>query len=86
MDVIADITPEILIIGFTMGFMELVKRYLNLPKEIWWLLIICMAVGFNYLMGLVGITAVSLEEAVKLGFVTSGLHGLGKAALERKGS
>lgn len=80
--VFSDITIQVLVLGLTMAVVEVLKTYLNFPKFLLWIPVIGLSVGFNYVLGLAGFEALAMVDAIKLGFVTSGLYGLGKAALE----
>lgn len=82
MDFLADITIDVLIIGFTMATIELIKSYLNIPQAFWWILVVGFAVGYNYLFGLIGVENLLLIDAIKIGFVSSGLYGLGKPVIQ----
>lgn len=76
MELISEVTPYILVTGFTMATVEAIKHYINIPKPLLWIPVVGFSVGINYLLTYIGVEAVTLEEAIKLGFVSGGVYGL----------
>ncbi len=75
---------DVIIIGIVMAFMELAKKYINIPKEAYFLPILILAAGLNYLNAYFfnGVApADAVLEGIKLGAAAAGIFGLGKAAL-----
>jgi len=81
MDIIMDVTPVVMVMGLTSFIMEMIKPYL--PAKLYPLPILILPVAVNYLIGLVGLESLEVAEAIKWGFVTSGMYGLGKKFIEK---
>ena len=76
---------DVLIIGLVMAIMELVKKYLPIPKEAFFIPVIVLAAAFNavnaYYLGEGILLVDAVAEGIKLGAAAAGIFGLGKAAL-----
>jgi hypothetical protein len=77
-NVLLELTPQVLVLVFTVGTVEILKTYLHIPQTLLWIPVIALAIGFNYLVGVLGMDALPLYDAVKLGVISSGLYGLTK--------
>jgi len=80
--VFSDITAQVVVLGLTMAVVEVLKTYVRFPKSLLWIPVLGLSVGFNYLLGIIGFDVLTMVDAVKLGFVTSGLYGLSKPIIE----
>lgn len=78
MEMLAELTPQIMLVGLTIALMEAIKHYINIPEKLYFIPVMLLVVGLNYLFVAIGVEALPLDEAIKTGFIASGLFGLAK--------
>ena len=83
MEYIADLTPQVMLVGLTIATMQALKHYLPIPDKLYFVPVIALVIAFNFTFQFAGIEALALDEAVKTGFMASGLFGLAKPYFEK---